>query len=219
MNSEEHQLLDGLFDRIRAAATAPRDPQAEAFIAEGVKAQPHAPYLLAQAVLVQEQALGAANGRIQELEAKLQSPESQASGSFLGGLGKSLFGGSSAAQVPPAPPAGGYAPQTPPAAPWGQGQPAAPSGPSGQQPSSGGGFLSGALTTAAGVAGGMLLADSMLNLFTGGHNATLAGIAGGTNPDAVRAQDALQDQDQDQDDLQDAADNSGADLGDDGSNV
>ena len=58
----------------------------------------------------------------------------------------------------------------------------------------------------------------MLNLFHGGHNATLAEITGGTNPDAVGREDALQDQDQDQDDLQDAAD-SGADLGDDGSNV
>jgi hypothetical protein len=38
-------------------------------------------------VLAQEQALGSANGSVQELGAKLQSLESEASGSFLGGLG------------------------------------------------------------------------------------------------------------------------------------
>jgi hypothetical protein len=233
MTPEERQLLAGLFDRMRAASNSQRDAEAEAFIAENIRNVPAAPYLLAQAVLVQEQALGAANQRLQELEAKVKSAESHSSGGFLG----ALFGGASTSQsAPPARPAPAPPQQAPAASPWGQqGQ----SGPWGQAPggsfggSGGGSFLSGALTTAAGVAGGMLLADSVRNLFTGGHNLGLANMAGPglfgggsapgetvvnnyySNPADSHAQDVLQDQDQDQDDAQDAADTQSA--SDDGS--
>jgi hypothetical protein len=236
MTPDERQLLTGLFERIKAAANGPRDSQAEAFIADNVKALPVAPYLLAQTVLVQEQALGAAGQRLQELEDKVHALEQQqGSGSFLGGLGKSMFGGANAPPPAPAAPQRPYAPPAAPSGPWGS---QAPTGPWGQppqappagpwpQPAAGGGgsFLSGALTTAAGVAGGMLLADSMRSLFTGGHNATLANMAGpgflgggsaagetiinnyyGDDASIQRAQDIQQDQDQDQDDAQDAAD-------------
>ena len=98
MSPEERQLLTGLFDRIRGAATTPRDQEAEGLIQDATKAQPYAPYFLAQTVLVQDQALRAANDRLQELEGKVKDLESQAAsgprpGGFLGGLG-SLFGGS-----------------------------------------------------------------------------------------------------------------------------
>ena len=69
MSPEERQLLSDLFDRVRSQANAPRDRDAENLIAEAVRAQPYAPYLLAQAVLVQEQALHGADQRIQELQA------------------------------------------------------------------------------------------------------------------------------------------------------
>ena len=97
MSPEERQLLTGLFDRIRGAANAPRDQEADALIQDATKAQPYAPYFLAQTVLVQDQALRAANDRLQELEGKVKDLEGQAanaprSGGFLGGLG-SLFGG------------------------------------------------------------------------------------------------------------------------------
>jgi hypothetical protein len=244
MTPDERQMLTDLFARIKSAAYGPRDSQAEAFIADNVKALPVAPYLLAQTVLVQEQALGAASQRLQELEDKIHALEQQqqSSGSFLGGLGKSMFGTASPPQSAPAAPRPYAAPPAPSSGPWGQQAPTSPWGqqtaPSGawSQPASGGGgsFLSGALTTAAGVAGGMLLADSMRSLFTGGHNATLANMAGpgflgggagspagetiinnyyGNDPVAQHAQDVLQDQDQDQDDAQDAADNSGGDYG------
>jgi hypothetical protein len=62
MSPEERRLITGLFDRIRSAANAPRDPEAEALIADAVKSMPYAPYFLAPAVLVQDQALRAANG-------------------------------------------------------------------------------------------------------------------------------------------------------------
>ncbi|HYC24470.1 MAG TPA: DUF2076 domain-containing protein, partial [Roseiarcus sp.] len=73
MTPEERQLLAGLFQRVAATATTPRDGEAEGFINEAIRAQPHAPYALAQTVLVQQQALEAAARRIQELEAQAQS--------------------------------------------------------------------------------------------------------------------------------------------------
>ena len=216
MSPEERQLLIGLFDRARGAAANPRDREAEALIDDAVRAQPYAPYLLAQTVLVQEQALRAANDRLQQLEAEVRDLQQQGSqpagGGFLSGLG-SLFGGGSPPPPRPGsvPPSGspwqqsqGYnaPPPPPPQSPWGQqqggygqpgggyGQPqgggygAPPASPWGGQPQGGfggapqsGGFLKGALGAAAGVAGGVLLANSIRNLM-GGHNNSL-GIADG----------------------------------------
>jgi len=194
MSPEERDLLTGLFDRIRGAANTPRDQEAETLIQDATKTQPYAPYFLAQTVLVQDQALQAANNRLQELEGKVKELESKAtsqprSGGFLSGLG-SLFGGSgpSAAPRAPAPPpsSGGWN-QPPPQGGWQRPpQGYAPSGPvpgpwSGG--GGGGGFLTGALGTAAGVAGGVLLADSIRGLFAGHNNALGIGTGfGGMNP-------------------------------------
>lgn len=265
MSPEERRLLAELFERTREAATHPRDREAEALIAELVRGQPAAPYLLAQAVLVQEQALKAADQRMQDMEAEIEhldgllreresrAPQSRSGGGFLG----SIFGGGEAEREPPrqpprgaVPPSGGgvwgsgrtlnegargpapggmgpggmgsggmgMVPQQ--GGPWsGQRQQAAPA------PQQGGGFLSGALTTAAGVAGGMLLANSIGGLFKGqgdplgmgaraGEAPKPAGEAGGSITDGVpgygrmteaqqREQDRLQDEDQDQDMEQD----------------
>ena len=111
MSPEERQLLTGLFDRIRGAASTPRDQEAEALIQDATKTQPYAPYFLAQTVLVQDQALRAANDRLQELEGKVKDLEGQAAsgprpGGFLSGLG-SLFGGSGPPPRAPAPPPSG----------------------------------------------------------------------------------------------------------------
>jgi hypothetical protein len=208
MSPEERQLLSELFDRVRGQANAPRDRDAESFIADAVRAQPYAPYLLAQTVIVQEHALRAADQKMQDMQAEIdhlhaQAQPQQSSGGFLGGL----FGGGSRPQQAPsyAPSAGAspspwsgqpqqqpsYAPPPPPqgGAPWGgpqaQGGPSA--GPWGGQPQQpqGGGFLRNAMGAAAGVAGGVLLADSIRGLFSGGHNASLfgggsgAGLGGG----------------------------------------
>ena len=188
MSPEERQLLTGLYDRIRGAANAPRDQEAEALIADATRAQPYAPYFLAQTVLVQDQALRAANDRLQELEGKVKDLQAQATsgprpGSFLSGLG-SLFGGGGPsappqrAPMPPtsSPPGGRWNQPPPPQGGWQQpSQGYAPSGPApgpwgGQGGSPGGGFLTGALGTAAGVAGGVLLADSIRGLFAGHNN-------------------------------------------------
>ena len=228
MSPEERQLLTGLFDRIRSAANTPRDQEAEALIQDATKAQPYAPYFLAQTVLVQDQALRAANDRLQELEGKVKDLEGQAAsgprpGGFLSGLG-SLFGGSGLSSTPraPAPPTGDRWSQSPPQGRWqqpprGYAPPGAAPGPwGGQGGSPGGGFLTGALGTAAGVAGGVLLADSIRGLFAG-HNNPLgigSGLGGGPGPGGETVINnyydsggqSLSQQDAAQDAQQDAAD-------------
>ncbi|MHB2167186.1 DUF2076 domain-containing protein [Alsobacter sp. R-9] len=188
MTPDERQLLEGLFDRVRQNAAAPRDRDAEALIAESVRAQPYAPYLLAQAVIVQEEGLKAAAARIQELEAELAEARrtaEQGAGSFLGGFGKSLFGGEPPRPAQPAAPqrsASGIpsfgARQA--AAPMGvPGMPARPAGPWGGQQAAmggapaGGSFLRSAMATAAGVAGGALLFSGIQSLMQS-HGGDLA---------------------------------------------
>jgi uncharacterized protein len=190
MTPEERQMLGGLFQRVNSAAATQRDPEAESFISDAVRAAPHAPYVLAQTVLVQQQALEAAANRISELEAASQqgAEQSQEQGSFLGNLGKTIFGGGPSApqrpaydqQAYPRPPSPSrYAPQ-PPAQPQGyppppQGYAPQQPGPWGQpQPSSGGGFLQNAASTATGVAGGVVLGNLLGGLF-GGHGGGLFG--------------------------------------------
>jgi uncharacterized protein len=212
MSPEERQLLVDLFDRIRQNANNPRDREAESFIADQVRAQPYAPYLLAQTVIVQDQALRAANERLQQLEQHARELEGQGgqqgSGGFLGSLG-SLFGGGDRSPPPSSVPPtrwgggpqggapgygqGGYAQQQGYGAPqpgYGQPQGGPWTGGAPYQQAGGGGFLKGALGAAAGVAGGVLLADSIRGLFHGAGNpfgigsgfgggAGLGGLGGG----------------------------------------
>ena len=193
MTPDERQMLGGLFQRVNSAAATQRDPEAESFINDAVRAAPHAPYVLAQTVLVQQQALEAAANHISQLEAAAQDPgQNQEHGSFLGNLGKSIFGGGAPSAPPrqepdpqayqraaPPPPPRGYAPPPPqggyPAPP--QGYPPQQPGPWGQpQASGGGGFLQNAASTATGVAGGVVLGNLLGGLF-GGHGG--GGLFGG----------------------------------------
>jgi uncharacterized protein len=192
MTPEERQMLSGLFDRVNSAGATPRDPQAESLINDAVRAIPFAPYVLAQTVLVQQHALEAAAHHIAELEAAVQqaNAQGQETGSFLGNLGKSIFGSGPSAPprpgydasayqraqgappqgYPAAPPPSRYAPQqaqAPQPGHWG-----APQAPA----SGGGGFLQGAAQTAAGVAGGVVLGNMLGGLF-GGHGG--GGLFGG----------------------------------------
>ena len=206
MTPEERQLISGLFDRMKPAANQQRDREAESLIADEVRSQPYAPYLLSQTVIVQDQALQAANQKIQQLEAQLQQGQPrQEDTSFLGGLGR-MFGGQpdpnqGRGQTVPTTggPAAGSLPQEPGpfrgqgGGPWG-GQQAGMGQPGGAQQGGGmmggmasamggggGGFLKGALGAAAGVAGGVLLADGIRGLFHGGNNpfGIASGLGGG----------------------------------------
>lgn len=190
MTPEERNLLTELFERVRSSAGNRRDPDAEAFIADNVRAQPYAPYLLAQAVIVQEEALKNAAAKIEQLERDLEEARaSQGGGGFLG----SIFGGArpqppreqaqapasggpwsyQRGSVPSAGPQAGWGGQ-PQQAGWGQQGMQAPMG----QQQQGGSFLRGALGAAAGVAGGVLLANSLQGLFSG--HGDKHGIAGDT---------------------------------------
>ncbi len=142
--------------------------------------------MLVQSVLVQEQALEAANERIQQLEDQLRELEDdrqpRSRGGFLSG---GLFGGGRgeeerrSASVPQV-----GARSTPSAYgsrdPWSRGEPPPP--PPGPPPAPGGGFMRSALATAAGVAGGMLVADSLRNMLGGGAHANPTSGSHGTSP-------------------------------------
>jgi hypothetical protein len=173
--------------------------------------------MLVQQVLIQEHALREAEARIRDLEDQVrEAGQSQGGGSFLGGL----FGGRSApAESRPGsvPSVGSGRPAAPPpprydappqADPWRQ---AGPTGAPAPTASSGGGFLRSAATTAAGVAGGVLLGDAIRGMF-GGHAASAGvpgmgglGGLGGTSADQ-RAADAYQDGQQDAEQAQEDED-------------
>ncbi|KAA0595701.1 hypothetical protein J2848_003107 [Azospirillum lipoferum] len=180
MTPEERTLLSDLFRRLREVEaqqrSQPRDAEAEDFIRRSVQDQPLSSYYMAQTVLVQQQALTAAQTRIEELERQLRErpaqPAQSGGGSFLSnalGIGRSPWGRS--AEPPPAP---AY-PQGQPVAgrsPWGAAPDAAyppqqyspsPFPQPGMAPR-GGGFFAGAAQTAAGVAGGMLAASAISSL-------------------------------------------------------
>lgn len=114
---------------------------------------------MAQTILIQDAALKQLNGRIGELEARLtqmqQQQPQQSSGGFLSGL----FGGGSRSQPQQQPPAASSA--------WGapSAQPSLQQPPAAAATSAGRGFLGGALQTAAGVAGGVVLADMLTSMF------------------------------------------------------
>jgi hypothetical protein len=86
MQSQERELISGLFGRLQPFESQPRDGEAEALIKDFAARQPAAPYLLVQTVLVQEQALKAAQERIAELEAKAGA--APAASGFLGSAPK-----------------------------------------------------------------------------------------------------------------------------------
>lgn len=176
MLPEEHQLLSNLFSRVKAAGTTPRDREAEMLVAQAVRDQPSATYYLAQAVLVQEKGLEAADAHIRQLEQRIRELEAvETANQQGGGFLNSIFGSGQKQdqnrdwQAQPAP-----VPSQPSPGPWGRNPAPAPAQPAAAPwpvagasvPSAGGSFLRGALGTAAGVAGGMLLANSLSGIFS-----------------------------------------------------
>ncbi|MRS18888.1 DUF2076 family protein [Enterobacteriaceae bacterium RIT692] len=162
MQSEEQQLIENLFSRLKQAETqsGPRDAGAEQLIKQHLQNQPGAPYYMSQAILIQEAALKKLNAQVTDLENRLaQAQQQQAPQQSSGGFLSSLFGGGSrpAAQQqpawgnPPPQPQQQYAPAP-------QQQYAAPA-------ARGTGFLGGALQTAVGVAGGVVMADMLTSMF------------------------------------------------------
>jgi hypothetical protein len=136
------------------------DPEADRFISDQFNANPSARYRITQMAFVQEAALAEAQNRIKQLEYALQQAQQQQQQApqQSRGLFGGLFGGGGQQQP-------NYQ-QQPQYAP-----PPQPSYPPGYQPgmfrSGGSGFLGSALTTAAGVAGGVLAADALTSMFSG----------------------------------------------------
>jgi hypothetical protein len=192
MTNEERDLIIRFIERVGGAASAPGgqgavaplppvDREADALIAELFARYPEARYRVTQMAFVQEHALAEAQNRIARLQWELQNaraqaapqqasspwgaaaqPQPQQSRGFFSGL----FGGGSSA--PPQPPQ--YAAPPPPQYP--------PNYNPGMFQQQGPGFLGSALQTAAGVAGGMLAANALMGLFSGGHGG-YGGYGGG----------------------------------------
>ena len=191
MTPQERQLVDDLFERLSKVEGAPRDRDAVAAIAEGLRKAPNAVYALVQTVLLQDEALKRANSRIQELEAG-SAGEQQQSGGFLDSMRDAIFGqNQTRGSVPNVPP-----PETGGRPVWNSGQVMQQSqspgqynqGPYGQPyggsqaPMGGGGsFLGTAAAAAAGVVGGSLLLGSIRSMMGGSHQGfgDAAGLGGG----------------------------------------
>lgn len=172
MDAHERQLITDLFDRIRDQGPVEKDAGAAALISQSVRQMPDAPYMLVQSVIVQDMALQQADERIRELEARIESLQQQeqtrpaaGGGSFLGGLfgsGGRATDARVSSRTGSVPAAGQPRPAAASSTPWGSTPPQAPARTGG-----GGGFLQSAMATAAGVAGGMLLADGIRSMMGG----------------------------------------------------
>ena len=200
MTPQEQDMIGGLIDRVQKTQLAEKDMDAEQMLQQGLGRNPDALYILAQTVLVQKYALEQAQTQLTEAKAQMeqmqQHPEPKHASSFLG----SLLGRSDAPPPPPPPRPQGYAPVPMQGYPPPQGYPQyAPVGGGYGAPQygapmggGGGGFLQGALQTAAGVAAGALAFEGVESLMHGfGHAAgygggeSLGSFDGGQRPEVI----------------------------------
>ena len=194
MTPQERQLVDDLFDRLSKLEGTPRDPDAAAAIAQGLRSAPNAVYALVQTVLLQDEALKRANSRIQELEAG-GAGEQRQSGGFLDSMRETIFGQERGSVPNVRPPdmasrptwnSGQVLQQAQGPGPYNQGPYGQPYG-APQAPMGGGGgsFLGTAAAATAGVVGGSLLLGSIRSMMGGGSHQSFGDTAGlsdkGTN--------------------------------------
>jgi hypothetical protein len=179
-------------------ALPPIDRDADALIGQAFSQYPEARYRITQLAFVQEHALVEAQNRIQRLEWELQQAQQAAQqaqqSTKPGGFFSGLFGGGGN-RPQPGPPQGDPR--------WGSGQGAQPGYPGGQpqqpyyqqaappppqyppnyqqgmfQQRGGSGFLGSALTTAAGVAGGVVAGNALMSLFSSREGLGGGGLGG-----------------------------------------
>jgi len=211
MTNEERELITRFIERVAAPQAQagvggsgapplpPIDREADALIADLFNRYPEARYRITQMAFVQEHALVEAQNRIDRLQWELQQLRQQAQQSA--GSGYQQAGGSpwgAGAQQPPPQPQqsrgffgnlfGGGSRQAPPQY---ASAPPPPQYPPNYNPGlfqqQGPGFFGSALRTAAGVAGGVVAADALMNLFSG-HHGGLGGVGGfGTPASAAEA--------------------------------
>jgi hypothetical protein len=186
MTPQEQQLVADLFDRLASLEGQRRDPDAERLIREGLGRAPNSVYALVQSVLVQDEALKRANGRIEELERAIAAP-AESGGGFLDSMRNAIMGRDQPRGSVPSVRAGGMGssgvwgsgpgagqPQgAPQAAPQGypQGYPQQQGGyPMGAPTGGGGSFLGTAAATVAGVVGGAMLLDGIRSMMGSHHS-------------------------------------------------
>jgi uncharacterized protein len=179
MTPQEQEMIGGLIDRVQKTQLAEKDMDAEQMLRQGLGANPDSLYILAQTVLVQGYALEQAQAQLAQAKAQIeqmqQHPEPKHATSFLG----SLLGRNDTPAPPPPPQTySSQPPQYPPYAPVGGYGAGAPQ--YGPPPGmGGGGFLQGAMQTAAGVAAGALAFEGVESLMHGfGHAAGYGGEQG-----------------------------------------
>ena len=212
MTPQERQLVDDLFDRLSSVEGAPRDSDATATIAQGLRKAPNAVYALVQTVLLQDEALKHANTRIQELEAG-GAGEQHPAGGFLDSMRDTIFGqnpsrGSvpnvrppemasrpvwNSGQVMQQVPSGGQYDQ----GGYGQGPYGQAYGaPMGGMGGGGGSFLGTAAAAAAGMVGGSLLLGSIRSMMGGSRQGfgDAAGLGGTGSGDKTASQTPWSDQ-------------------------
>ncbi|MEA2934485.1 MAG: uncharacterized protein QOD74_1131, partial [Variibacter sp.] len=204
MTPQERELVADLFSRLAELEREPRDPDADRTIREGLSKAPNALYALVQTVLLQDEALKAADDHIQELEDQLAQrggaqggpPTQQQGGGFLDRM-RGSFSGRDEPR--------GSVPQTggerPTGSPWGSrgggggyddgprmaGGPdmgGGPGGPMGGGPFGGGGmgggpFGSGGMMGGGGPMGGGPMGGAGRGGFLGTAAAAAAGAIGG----------------------------------------
>ena len=179
------------------AQSGPRDPESERHIRSLIASQPSAPYYMAQTIVVQEQALSAAQRRIDELESRT------ALASSGGGFLESIFGGGQRNR-PSQPSSQGYSRRgNDEGGPWasrramGRGM-------------GGGGFLAGAAQTAMGVAGGVVLGNMLAGMLSP-DEAQAAGLGDDAGADGAGLTDEAA---AGETEMADAGDDFGGDFGD-----
>ena len=185
-------MIGDLIDRVQKTQLAEKDTDAEQMLQEGLGKKPDALYILAQTVLVQKYALEQSQAQFAQAKAQIeqmqQHPEPKHATSFLG----NLLGRNDSPTPPPPPPSAQGWTQVPPQyvaagypqqyAPVGYGAPMGMGG--------GGGFLRGAMQTAAGVAAGALAFEGIESLMHGfgssaGYGPGLGGFGGGERPEVI----------------------------------
>jgi uncharacterized protein len=162
MTPQERELIADLFERLAALEGQERDPDAEREIAEGLARAPNAVYPLVQTVLVQDEALKAANARIEELQG---GGDAVRPSGFLDSMRGALFrrGEERHGSVPSVRPGSQSAFSSPaPQSAYAQSYPQAPS------------FLGTAAAAAAGMIGGALLLDGIRSMLGGARHGPFA---------------------------------------------
>ncbi|CAG9295182.1 DUF2076 domain-containing protein [Celerinatantimonas diazotrophica] len=165
MEQNTQQLIDDLFAKLKQAEqqNGQRDSDAQSLIDKHLIAQPSAPYYMAQTMIIQQATIKQLQSQVEALNARQQQTSHNKEG-FLSGL----FGH----KQQQAPNNGGWQQQpnyNQNAQPnYNQPHYNQPSGPSGGFGgySRTGSFLGGALQTAAGVAGGMMIGNLMMDMFS-----------------------------------------------------